>query len=257
MDKAWGQTAKEFNCVPPTKDEVYATSFMETDKAIISVFNWPLATDEIESVVLAFRKILKELFSPWAQKMQMQENQLQSDSSLNSEESIPFFQQKEGATKWLRILQDVQMPCVVISYMSSETLDVILREMGLSEFFPDDKRVSSSSGYELDMQQMLGGALRAERRPDECVLFSSTPQSAASAHDVEMKNIALVSPYPYYELTSADMTVRELHSIRIINMKNIFSDVSTNEPMQELQLEGPEVKIRTLTKTKFWDEDGY
>jgi len=253
---AWKQTANKLNLPPPTIDEVCAASFMDPSQATTSVFNWSLAIDEIESVVTAFRANLKSLSRPWIKKVQLQESKLQSGSLLEAEESLPFIQQKEGTIKWLKTLQDVHMPCVVVSYMSSEILDTILREMGLAEFFSADKRVSSSSGYELDMQQMLGGALRAERRPDECALFSSTPQSAASAHDVEMKNVALVSPYPYYELQTADMTVRGFETIQVINMKNIFNN-ENSEPMEELQLEGPEVKIRSLTKTKFWDEDGF
>mmetsp|Transcript_26829 Transcript_26829/g.31669 ORF Transcript_26829/g.31669 Transcript_26829/m.31669 type:complete len:522 (-) Transcript_26829:601-2166(-) len=253
---AWTQAAEKLNFSPPTIDEVYAASFMEPKKAITSVFQWSPTVDELETVAAAYRANLKLLSSKWAKTIQKQGNESLS-GSVELEESLPFFLRKEGATKWLKSLQDMHMPCVVVSYMSSEILDVILREIGLSEFFPTGKRVSSSSGYELDMQQILGGALRAERRPDKCVLFSSTPQSATSAHDVKMKNVALVRPYPYYELTTADMTALGLGTIRITNMQNIFSDANSDEPMQELQLEGPEVRTRKLVKTKFRDDDGF
>jgi len=253
---AWTQAAEKFNFSPPTIDEVYAASFMAPNKAITSVFQWSPTVDELETVAAAFRANLKLLSSKWAKAIQNQGNESLS-GPVEIEESLPFFIRKEGAAKWLKALQDMHMPCVVVSYMSSEILDVILSEIGLSEFFPTDKRVSSSSGYELDMQQILGGALRAERRPDKCVLFSSTPQSATSAHDVKMKNVALVKPYPYYELTTADMTALGLGTIRITNMQNIFSDANSDEPMAELQLEGPEVRTRKLVKTRFRDDDGF
>ena len=72
-----------------------------------------------------------------------------------------------------------------------------------------------------------------------------------------MKNVALVSPYPYYELRTADMTALGLGTIRITNMQNIFSDANTDEPMQELQVDSPEVRTRNVVKTKFRDEDGF
>jgi len=254
---AWTQAAQKFDLTPPTIDEVYAASFMDPNKATASVFQWSLDANKLEPVVANFRASLKVLSRQWAETIQKQGNELLSGPSLEAKESLPFFLRKEGAKKWLKSLQNVHMPCVVVSYMSSEIVDVILREIGLSEFFPANKSISSSSGYELDMQQILGGALRAERRPDKCVLFSPTPQSAASAHDVKMKNVALVSPYPYYELRTADMTALGLGTIRITNMQNIFSDANTDEPMQELQVDSPEVRTRNVVKTKFRDEDGF
>ena len=172
---AWTQAAQKFDLTPPTIDEVYAASFMDPNKDTASVFQWSLDANKLEPVVATFRASLKVLSRQWVETIQKQGNELLSGPSLEAKESLPFFLRKEGAKKWLKSLQDVHMPCVVVSYMSSEILDVILREIGLSEFFPADKRVSSSSSYELDMQQILGGALRAERRPDKCVLFSPTP----------------------------------------------------------------------------------
>jgi len=253
---AWIRTAHELNFSPPTIDDVYAASVIDPNHAIISIFKWSLPEDGIDSTVTLYRTNLKTLTAPLIKNIKLQENQ-SPESSLKADKSLPFFQEREGATSFLETLQDMNIPCVVVSYLPSEILDIILTEMGLTEFFPEDRRVSSSSGYELDMQQMLGGALRAEKRPDECVLFSSTPQSAVYAHDIEMKNVALVSPYPYYELRTADMTVRDFETIRTTNMKNIFSKIRRDEPMQELQLDGPEKNIRRLTKTKTWDDDGF
>jgi beta-phosphoglucomutase-like phosphatase (HAD superfamily) len=73
------------------------------------------------------------------------------------------------------------------------------------------------------MLEMLGGALRLERRTDHCVVFSATPQSAIACHEAEMKNVAIVSPYPYYELTTSDMTVRDFDSIGIRRNNDLLS----------------------------------
>jgi len=40
-------------------------------------------------------------------------------------------------------------------------------------------------------------------------------------------------------------------------MQNLFSDANTDEPMQELQVDSPEVRTRNVVKTKFRDEDGF
>ena len=48
--KAWIQTAQELNYPPPSKEDVYATSFIDIEKAITSVFNWSLLPEEIGSI---------------------------------------------------------------------------------------------------------------------------------------------------------------------------------------------------------------
>jgi beta-phosphoglucomutase-like phosphatase (HAD superfamily) len=138
--------------------------------------------------------------------------------------------------------------------MEKELVDDILEEMGLSRHFPDENRVCSSSGYGSEMQQMLGGALRLERRPDHCIVFSATPQSAGACRQVEMKNVAIVSPYPYYELTTSDMTVRDFGSIGVRNLKNVFSEITIEEPMLQIQVEEPRILRQTMLKTRFWDD---
>ena len=38
--------------------------------------------------------------------------------------------------------------------------------------------------------------------------------------------------------------------MRITNMQTIFSDANTNEPMQELQMDSPEVRTRNVVKLR-------
>jgi beta-phosphoglucomutase-like phosphatase (HAD superfamily) len=101
----------------------------------------------------------------------------------------------------------------------------------------------------------LGAALRAEQRPEHCVIFENTPISATIAHDVLMKNIAFVDHYAKYELLTADVSFGYVSDLDLMDIVKIFENTrEDNEPMLELDVNsGLQKQVRKL-KTSFWDE---
>ena len=67
-----------------------------------------------------------------------------------------------------------------MSHLDSDQLDAILEATGLAEYFPPERRVSSEANYSA-RSEYLGAALRAEQRPEHCVVFDNTPISATVA----------------------------------------------------------------------------
>ena len=251
--RAWETVAQSHNFDPPSLNQVNIAEFAGPEKAVENIFKWTSLDDECQAIVTSYRNALKVLTQEWIGKTGNEVNQpvLSSEDEI---EPIPLISLREGTINWLSSLEEVSVPSAVISNMDDELMNGILEEAGLSEFFSPDKRIGSSNSYTTDTQKMLGAALRVERRPDHCIVFSATPQSAFDGHEVEMKNIALVSPYPYYELTTADMTVRDFKSIGMMNLKNVFSETRIEEPMQQVQAESPRYGRKTMLKTRFWDD---
>jgi beta-phosphoglucomutase-like phosphatase (HAD superfamily) len=87
----------------------------------------------------------------------------------DASDKIPLVNIMPGVSTWVKNLRDVEMECGVTSYFDRDQVDVLLKYAGLTELFPQDK--SSSNGYVRESMQMLGAALRIERRPDHCVVF--------------------------------------------------------------------------------------
>lgn len=255
---AWEKALKNGNYKfdPPTLDEIQVVEFVGRERAIASVFKWDVTPDESKTIMNDYREELKVLTKEMMKDIGDSEILTQPSSSVEESTSVnlPLFVLKGGVNEWLTALEDINVPSAIISNMEKELVDDILEEMGLSRHFPDENRVCSSSGYGSEMQQMLGGALRLERRPDHCTVFSATPQSAGACRQVEMKNVAIVSPYPYYELTTSDMTVRDFGSIGVRNLKNVFSEITIEEPMLQIQVEEPRILRQTMLKTRFWDD---
>lgn len=256
--KAWRNTLKSggFQFNTPSLEELRVVEFAGLDRAIQSIFKWNVSSDVAESILKSYRNELKMLTQDLLTAFETPDTL--TNESRHEEESanldVPYFVLKEGVEKWLEALEEIQIPCAIISHMDHELVHEILETFNLSRFFPEENRVCYDNGYDSEVQQFLGGALRLERRPDHCVVFASTPQSAAACHEVEMKNVAIVSPYPYYELTTSDMTVRDFNSIGVRNLRNVFSEVSEEEPMEEIEVQAPQVRKQTMIKTRFWDE---
>ena len=254
--KAWEKVLAcgEIQVVPPTLDEIQVIEFAGLERAP-SIFKWNMTPEESTSLLDGYRKELKSLtqnlMSSIDDKTILTES---SSSSTNPTVDLAPLALKPGVKEWLQALEDIYVPCAVISHMDKDVVDKILDEMDLDQFFPIENRISSSSGYRSESQQMLGGALRLERRPDHCVVFSATPQSAAASHEIDMKNVAMVGPYPYYELTTSDMTVRDFGSIGVRNLKNIFSKSNAEELMEQIEVEVPKVRKQTMLKTRFQDD---
>mmetsp|Transcript_10109 Transcript_10109/g.18941 ORF Transcript_10109/g.18941 Transcript_10109/m.18941 type:complete len:880 (+) Transcript_10109:676-3315(+) len=256
--KAWRNTLKTggFQFNTPSLEELQVVEFAGLDRAIQSIFKWDVSDDIAQSILKSYRKELKTLTQELLASFQTPDILTTGTAYEDNTTSLdlPYFVLKEGVKKWLEALEDIQIPCAIVSHMEHDVVNEILETFNLSRFFPEENRVCSDSGYDSEMQQFLGGALRLERRPDHCVTFTSTPQSAAACHEVEMKNVAIVSPYPYYELTTSDMTVRDFNSIGVRNLRNVFSEVTEEEPLEQIEVQAPQVRKQTMIKTRFWDE---
>ncbi|KAL7465229.1 hypothetical protein ACHAXS_005560 [Conticribra weissflogii] len=165
------------------------------------------------------------------------------------DETTPDVILQEGVTEWLDLLRTGDVPCVVMSYLDAKQLDEVLRRTGLDEYFPPDKRVSRSNSFVEPTDELLGAALRAERRTDHCVVFDNTPTSATDAHEAQMKSISFVDHYAKYELTSADATFVSPREMNLMRLRTFFE---TQDLIVEAEVDAMSTleKKDTLTLTR-------
>jgi hypothetical protein len=128
-------------------------------------------------------------------------------------------------------------------------MDLLLRYFGLADMFPH--RISASDGYATKKDQLLGAALRLERRPDHCVVFDAVPESGAT--DVLMRSVNLVHPYPRYELVSSDTTAGSLDDLTPINIRRLFAERVSDQTQVDVQQ--PQEQVQRKTKTAFYYDD--
>ena len=221
------------------------------EEAIVTGFRW---TDNLQNATLIadeYREQIRLKRLEWENEGYSMSSG--GDDASNASDDIPAIVVLPGVSEWIKSLRDVDMACGVVSYLEKSQVDILLDYAGLSGFFPSDKRVSMTNGYSRDSQQLLGMALRIERRPDHCVVFDSSPMASVAAHEVEMRSVSLVGPYPRYELLSADSSASSFDELTAMNIRRLFGERVYDQPMLDIVQNQPEVNRKT--KTAFWDED--
>jgi beta-phosphoglucomutase-like phosphatase (HAD superfamily) len=247
---AWTETAKKNGFSFPSTEEVEFAFSVGPKEAILLGFQW---TDDVaiaDELVKVYREELNTRRTQWQATPSIISPLASSDS--NGE---PKFRPNPTASKWIKSLVDVEMQCGIISYLDRYQVDVLLEQAGLSELIPPDRRVSASNGYTRDTYQMLGAALRLERRPDHCVVFDSTPFASIAAHEVDMQSVSMIGSYPRYELMSADTTSNSLEELTAMNIRRLFAERVYDQPLIDIQPTLPSSQRKTRTKFFFDDDD--
>jgi beta-phosphoglucomutase-like phosphatase (HAD superfamily) len=247
--EAWKQVAENRGFSPPTEEQVRFSMTVGPEDGLKS-FKWADNADERKAIVEDYLNAVRRTSSNRGYELGLNPKPTEN----TSDDAPPPYTVIPGASNWLQSLQDVEMPCCIISYLEKEQVDVLLDQSGLSKFFPVEHRVTGSNGYEIESQQMLGAALRVERRPDHCVVFDSSPESSVAAHDVDMKSVSLIGVYPMYELLSADSTARYLDDLTAMNVRRLFGERVYDQPMVDSLEDRPKLKKQTKILTRFWEE---
>lgn len=229
--RAWTEVAERYQYRIPDSEEIQLAQVKRPDDAIRNIFFWTTDIFESREIAMTHYDILEDLF----QEMVVEHASSDSEILSYSTTEPPRILVTEGVREWLHLVRQTEVPFGVMSHFDKEKLDFILNVTELSPYFGEDKRVSISNGYNREAQEMLGVALRIERRPDHCAVIDSTPSSCVAAHDVEMKSVALMGLYPLYELNTADLTIPYFEDMSIINIRRLFSDTEFDEPMLDLE----------------------
>jgi beta-phosphoglucomutase-like phosphatase (HAD superfamily) len=146
-------------------------------------------------------------------------------------------------------LDSVEMPYAIMSHLGSSQLEAVLDVTGLAAYFPPEMRVSLCEHYSDEPSELLGGALRVEKHPEKCVVFDNTPSAAGTAHEVLMKCVSFVDPYPKYELSAADWTIGQLVDMELNQIRNLFSERDDNIPLAVAEAQGILKRRPAITRT--------
>jgi len=249
---AWTAVAKKKGFELPDEDQILFAMSVGPEEAVISGFEWVRESGDVQEIVDSFKAEFRDLLVK--EGFPNGETQESAAGESVGSDSLPLYSVVCGAEKWLTSLFDVDMRCSVISYLTREQLDVLLGVTGLSHLFAPDRRVSADNNYARDVDQLLGAALRNERRPDHCVVFDSSPHASVAAHYVGMRSVGVIGAFPRYDLLSADSTASSFDELTAMNIRRLFGERVFDQPMVDMQQADPEGSTRTKTNY-FWDDD--
>lgn len=242
---SWTAVAQDRGFRIPDTEEIEFSFTVGPEMAVLLAFQWTRNESEADTIAAAYRQELQKRQSRWQGSAPSMDNTKSETKALVSV--------NPGAPKWVKSLLDVEMQCGIVSHLDRRQVDVLLQVAGLDNIIGPEKRVTASNNYPRDTYQMLGAALRLERRPDHCVVFDSSPHAAIAAHDAEMQSVAFVGAYPRYELLSSDTTSTSFGDLTAMNIRRLFGERVYDQPM--LEAKGTEPTKRRKPKTKFFYDD--
>ncbi|KAL3913158.1 MAG: hypothetical protein SGILL_006601, partial [Bacillariaceae sp.] len=243
---AWTNIAWKRGFTPPVQEEVQFAMAVGPQDAIINGFEWADSEEEAAAIAKEYLDQIKTKRDDWVKKGYITTVKIETNTA--EVEEIPPVRVIPDVVEWIQSLRKVEMGCGVVSHLEEDQMRILLEYAGLAELLPPDTRVSHSNGYQRDSQQLLGAALRIERRPDHCVAFDTSPYAALAAHDVEMRSVSLVGPYPRYDLVSADTTAFSVDELTAMNIRRLFGERVYDQPELDMKSRQPETNKRVKTK---------
>nr|DAD47385.1 TPA_asm: hypothetical protein HUJ06_017322 [Nelumbo nucifera] len=78
--------------------------------------------------------------------------------------------------------------------------------------------------------------------PEQCIVFGNSNSTVEAAHDACMKCVVVASKHPLYEFRAAELVVRYLDELSVVNLKNLadieLAEFGSGEQEAEMETEG-------------------
>lgn len=127
----------------------------------------------------------------------------------------------EGLYRLLETLKQHNIPVAVCS-TERQLVDVTVKSLGLWPYI--DAVVSADDVFRCapDPEAYAFAAQQLNRPPFRCVVIGGSNHSCEAAHDCGMKCVATAGMQPLYELNAADLVIKQMDELSLVNLKQLF-----------------------------------
>ncbi|KAF7051839.1 hypothetical protein CFC21_060033 [Triticum aestivum] len=157
-------------------------------------------------------------------------------------------QMRDGSREFMSTLVNYKIPLAVASTRPRKAVEAAIEAVGARGFF--DAVVAAEDVYrgKPDPELFLYAAQLLGFIPERCVVFGNSNSAVEAAHDARMKCVAVASKHPVYELGAADLVVKRLDELSVVDLKNL-ADIDSPEfgmePEPEMEEEEDEAPPST------------
>lgn len=165
---------------------------------------------------------------------------------------------RAGSREFVNILMHYKIPMALVSTRPRKTLETAIGTIGIEGHFTVIVAAEDVHRGKPDPEMFMYAAQLLKYIPERCIVFGNSNQTVEAAHDAQMKCVAVASKHPVYELGAADLVVRHLDELSVVDLKNLAAiesaEFGPGEPELELEEEKVETSSSTLTEfdDKFW-----
>lgn len=143
---------------------------------------------------------------------------------------------RPGSQEFVNILMHYKIPIALVSTRPRKNLETAIGAIGVEEVF--NVIVAAEDVYrgKPDPEMFVYAAQLLQYIPERCIVFGNSNQTVEAAHDARMKCVAVASKHPMYELGAADLVVKRLDELSVVDLKNL-ADIESAEFKPELEME--------------------
>lgn len=210
--EAWLRLAQEEGKPRPLTFALQRAARMKAEQAISEVLCWGRESTYVRRLSERKEQLFQELLGDWRPAV------------------LP------GVRDLLSSLQKQQVPVAICSTETSMVRDG-LKYHGLEKYVSEVVAADDVYRCRPDPEAYAYAAQKIDRPPVRCIVFGICNQSVEAAHDCGMQCVAVAGQQPLYELTAADLVVKQVEDISFMNLKQLFRLEEGTEPQPELELE--------------------
>lgn len=233
--QAWLALSQEEGKSPPPTFTLKRIDGMKNEQAISEVLCW--SRDLVQTRRMATRK--EEIFQA-----------LQGG----------IYRFRSGAQEFVETLMHYKIPMALVSTRPRTTLENAIRLIGIEGVFNVIVAAEDVHRGKPDPEMFEYAAQNLGFIRERCIVFGNSNLTVEAAHEARMKCVAVASKHPIYELGAADLVVRRLNELSVVDLKNL-ADIESAEfgsggPEMEMEMEMEEEDDPYSSSTGVFD-DGF
>lgn len=146
---------------------------------------------------------------------------------------------RTGSKEFVNILMHYKIPMALVSTRPRKILETAIGAVGIEGYFTAIVAAEDVHRGKPDPEMFIYASQLLKFIPERCIVFGNSNQTVEAAHDSRMKCVAVASKHPLYELGAADLVVRSLDELSIVDLKKLAAIESQEfvSPEPELELE--------------------
>eukprot|EP00898_Chlorokybus_atmophyticus_P005416 jgi/Chlat1/5876/Chrsp4S06383 len=212
-ERAWLALAEETGRPPPPAWMLRRARGMKAAQAVSEVLCWARDPSRVRELARRHEQLVEQLGG------------------------VALHEVAPGVRAFLEILKRHNVPCAAASVGSARMLEAGLGATGLRDQFDVAVSGDDAARAKPDPELYLAAARMLERPPERCIVLGNGNTAVEAAHECGMKCVAVANSHPIYELTAADLVVRDLRELSVVNFRNLIAASETLEPEPELEPE--------------------
>ncbi|KNA21128.1 hypothetical protein SOVF_046130 isoform A [Spinacia oleracea] len=210
--QAWLTLSQEEGKTPPPTFLLKRVEGMKNEQAISEVLCWSRDPGELRRLGLRKEEIYQRLQGG-------------------------IYSLRSGSREFVDILMTYKIPMALVSTRPRKTLEAAIGDIGIEGVFSVIVAAEDVHRGKPDPEMFIYAAQLLKFIPERCIVFGNSNQTVEAAHDARMKCVAVASKHPVYELGAADMVVRHLDELSVVDLKNLAAVESPEFQEPELEME--------------------